>query len=555
MTERDDSRPPPDSNQENASRPHLGTGFHQHVRFDLSEIADRYKILGVIGEGGMGKIFRAVQVKLNREVAIKVMTSPEDEDSIRRFILESSITAKLDHPNIVQIFDFGQLQSGAMYLVMELLNGMPLENFIESNGSLGIADTVKIALQVSGALAEAHGQNIVHRDIKPENILVLDKPGIGLMAKVIDFGLVKNLLQNTNLSATGLILGSPMYMAPEQVNSNDVDARTDIYSLGMTLYYCLTGREPYEGLGLLGILQAQLETLPEPASDYAPQLQECPAIGWIIERAIEKEPAKRFQSAEQLLKALQILEQNQSKWSTLQMELVDGELRTKAPSSDELDREEEFDSFSFDAGTETIQFPLEDIPFESIADGVVEQGGQQEPVDSFDGFSESTETIQFPSDGLPDLAQVERAPESTEDASSSKPKHTTEELSSGSSTLSAPAPLSPGSSNAKVFGIGLVTLALGVAIGSQLNPAPPAPVTPAEPVDLVPRYDIALETVPSGADVFRNGNVVGSTPYSLRLKDGESVEVEIRMEGFKSRQMELNPDTPAPKLIMKELKK
>ncbi len=287
---------------------------------------DKYRVLGELGKGGMGQILLAEQTTLGRKVAVKVMRSPDDEESIQRFFLEASMTAMLEHPNTVRIYDFGRNDKGLMYLVMELLDGGDFKDFVREKGPLSPIETVRLGKQISGALAEAHRKSIIHRDIKPTNLFMVESHELGLQAKLIDFGLVKNLAQNSEVSATGMIVGSPMYMAPEQITSTQVDPRTDIYSFGMTLYFALTGSNPFKVKGLPAVLNAQLNTTPESLIEVVPELQGCPALIWLIETATQKDPKLRLQSAQQMLSALQHIENSIIANTKLELELRDGEL-------------------------------------------------------------------------------------------------------------------------------------------------------------------------------------------------------------------------------------
>jgi eukaryotic-like serine/threonine-protein kinase len=455
-----------------------GITASEPLEFDLSEIADRYKVLSVIGEGGMGKIFRAEQIQLGREVAIKVMKSPDDNDSIQRFIIESSITAKLDHPNIVKIFDFGRLETGAMFLVMELIDGVSLREYITQNGPLDVETGLSIATQIAGAMSEAHGHKIVHRDIKPANVLILKKAGIGLMAKVIDFGLVKNLSQNANISSTGMILGSPMYMAPEQITSQIVDDRTDIYSIGLTLYFALTGRSPYDGTGLLAIMNAQINSMPIPVESLSPQLTGCPGLASAIQIAIQKDPDNRFQNAEQMLDALRFIQRNLSSGESLRLKVAEGVLHCEHHSD-------------------------------------ILEGQQVSPL------------IQ----GKKPVPNIDVGPRETSNRMEAPPPS---ESTQGKSLLPT------------AIVIGLLVVA---GIGGFLSMDEDAPATAPEVVQSAKQL-ITLETVPSGAEVYKGQKLVGSTPYKTKLKEDEYVSVEIRLKGYESKQIELTAETPNTKLTL-----
>ena len=198
----------------------------------------KYKLISQIDRGGMGQIFKAKQVSLGREVAIKVMQAIDNIEMEKRFFLEASMTAQLQNPHTVRIFDYGKTDDGIVFIVMELLRGHSFKREITS-GAVDPLRVVQMGKQICGALAEAHENKIIHRDIKPSNIFMLKQDRT--FAKLLDFGLVKNLSQSLDISQTGIVLGSPMYMSPEQAESGPIDHRSDIYSLGMTMYHAVAG--------------------------------------------------------------------------------------------------------------------------------------------------------------------------------------------------------------------------------------------------------------------------------------------------------------------------
>jgi eukaryotic-like serine/threonine-protein kinase len=461
-------------------------GENRSVSFDLSEISDRYRVLSVIGEGGMGKIYRAEQIQLGREVAIKVMKSPDDTDAIQRFIMESSITAKLDHPHIVKIHDFGRLTTGAMYLVMELIDGVSMRQYIGQNGTLDLDNALRIAIQLAGAMAEAHKHNIVHRDLKPGNILIMEKPGIGLMAKIIDFGLVKNLAQTANISTTGLIVGSPMFMAPEQITAKKIDDRTDIYSFGMTLYFALSGRSPFEGSGLMAVMHAQVNSMPIPVESISPQLSECPALAKTIDLCIQKDKENRFRNAGQLLEALGFIQNHAKSGETLHISLEKGVLTCKRQ-------------------------------------GEALRGKPASP------FVQSVEkaappaTAGPPPEEVPTLVQAPPAPEEQ--------------------SRVIPVVLFLIAATVIAFSFFLF------GGDSSPSNAVQQPVAE-EKAPQLERLSVTLETDPLEAEVFRNGQFVSATPFTTLLKEGESVVFEVRKEGYVTRSIKLTPDTPKPRLTL-----
>lgn len=285
-------------------------------------VVQRYKILRHLDKGGMGAIYEAEDISLGRIVALKVMHAPEDQEGQLRFKQEASVAAQLQHPHTVKIFDYGATDSGALFLVMELLQG----HTFKSEFKKGPIDPFRLLLiirQICGALGEAHEKRIIHRDIKPSNIFITHHD-LGF-AKLLDFGLVKNLDGQADVSQTGIVLGSPMYMSPEQVDAQPIDQRSDIYSLGMTMYHAVAGKAPFSGT-LSKILMAQLVRTPDSFSHLEAPVDAPPLLEWIIFTCIQKEPKDRFQNITQLKKAIEICEDSLKRGTSISLQLVNGEL-------------------------------------------------------------------------------------------------------------------------------------------------------------------------------------------------------------------------------------
>ena len=314
-----------------------------------SMLQGRYRLLEVIDQGGMGQILRAIQEPMGREVAIKIMKAPQEQDAEKRFFREAALTSKLQHPNTVRIYDYGKEGAGTedelIFIAMELLRGRSLREEIRE-GPVEPLRCVRIYKQVCGALGEAHQQGIIHRDIKPSNIFMTAEEVN--FPKLLDFGLVKDMDgESTELTKTGMVLGSPMYMSPEQVKSEKVSASSDIYSLGMSMYHTLSGCTPFEG-EFTAIMMAQILKMPEkidvrmqslfrnnetsigepisPSDREKAQKNNAQnnsenqgtislpfdipeIIEWVIFTAIEKEPENRFVSISQFRQALEICEE------------------------------------------------------------------------------------------------------------------------------------------------------------------------------------------------------------------------------------------------------
>jgi serine/threonine-protein kinase len=257
-------------------------------------LSGRYELSTVLGAGAMARVWQAGDLVLGRQVAVKVLDPAlaRDPEYVARFAREARNAAMLPpHPGIVGIYDSGVDDDGAVYLVMELVTGRTLAEQLAAYGPLDPGEACRIAAEVAGALAVAHGAGLVHRDIKPANIMLTDTGGV----KVVDFGIARAQAGEA-LTRAGAVLGSPAYMAPEQITGAQVDARTDLYSLGVALYQMLTGTPPFAGDDQFAVLQRHLSEIPAPPSALRPGVST--QIDQVVARLLAKDPAARPQTAE-----------------------------------------------------------------------------------------------------------------------------------------------------------------------------------------------------------------------------------------------------------------
>jgi len=272
-------------------------------------INDRFRIVALIARGGMGKVYRAEQAPLGREVALKVLNPNYSGDANpefhKRFYLEASITAKLTHPNTVSIFDYGRTDDGIYFIVMELLEGKTLHRALREGAPFEPARALHIARQICRALREAHGLGVVHRDLKPANVFLVQHGEETDFVKVLDFGLVKNVGKTgEDLTQTGLFMGSPKYMSPEQIRGEKVDGRADIYALGVILYEMLTGKVPFDRPNPVNILMAHVHEPPPPMRQINPYTMASPLLEQVVMKCLAKDPSERFANMDELLVAL-----------------------------------------------------------------------------------------------------------------------------------------------------------------------------------------------------------------------------------------------------------
>ena len=259
----------------------------------------RYRMEECIGQGGMGVVYRAVQVNIDRDVAVKLLTieAGKREDTVRRFANEAKVISRLRSPNTLKLIDFGKTDDGRLFCVMEFLAGAPLDAVLES-GSIGPARTLDVLVQVCDSLAEAHAEGIVHRDLKPANLFV-ERVGAKEVVKVLDFGIAR-VNSQTSHTATGMVFGTPAYMSPEQAQGKKVDHRSDLYSVGVIAWECLVGRPPFEAETPVSLLLKHVTDVPDRISALSPPVTIVPELDDLVARLLAKEPDDRPQSAEEL---------------------------------------------------------------------------------------------------------------------------------------------------------------------------------------------------------------------------------------------------------------
>jgi serine/threonine-protein kinase len=265
-----------------------------------SIVADRYHILKKLGEGGMGQVYLAEHVKMGRKSALKVMHASmvKDVDAISRFNREAANASRISHPNVAAVYDFGETPEGMIFLAMEFVDGPPLTKVIEQAGSLAPKRAAEIIRQTSEALAVAHDMGIVHRDLKPDNIMVAKTRDGGDLVKVVDFGIAKAAGSDAQkVTKTGLVVGTPEYMSPEQLAGDKLDGRSDIYALGLVAFNTLTGVLPFPSDSAQESMIMRLTDRPKALGEMRPDVSWPADVQRVMDKALERDVVERYQTA------------------------------------------------------------------------------------------------------------------------------------------------------------------------------------------------------------------------------------------------------------------
>ena len=288
-------------------------GYGQLLTNELID-QGRYRIDRLIGTGGMGVVYSATQVSMERRVAVKLLQNKlsDDETMLKRFEQEAISISSLRHPNIITIFDYGRTEDGRAFMVMELLSGVSLYTLLQS-GRLTSFESLKILHQVAGAVIEAHRHGVVHRDLKPENIHLEQVGGQEHFVKVLDFGIAKIIhgdgqqARNQPVTQAGLVFGTPHYMSPEQIRGQTVDHRSDIYALGILLYELITGHVPFKGCSNVEAMLAQVSRELPNIRSLCPERIQIDAIAQLIADCTTKAVDGRIQSADEFLRRVETI--------------------------------------------------------------------------------------------------------------------------------------------------------------------------------------------------------------------------------------------------------
>ena len=275
-------------------------------------VAGRYRIEESIGAGQMARVYRARHLRLSRSFAVKVLPGPRASDPVMRlrFAQEADAASSLDHPNVVSVVDFGRIDSGELYLVMELVEGESLGDLIAREGALDPGRAIPLARALARGLGHAHERGLVHRDFKPDNVVLERAAGGELLPRILDFGLAircEPAEGEVRLTEEGFVVGTPIYLAPEQACAEPVDARADLYALGVVLYEMLAGQPPFDGHPV-EVARRKLVEPPPPIARRNPEAALPAGLEAVVRRLLAQDPDDRFQSAGELVAALDAVE-------------------------------------------------------------------------------------------------------------------------------------------------------------------------------------------------------------------------------------------------------
>lgn len=278
-------------------------------------VASKYRVEQMIGEGGMGKVYKATQLALDKPVVLKVLRQAllSDERTVKRFQREAKAASRLNHPNSISVLDFGQADDGAMYIAMEYVQGKDLHHILSREWPLPEARVIRLMSQVLSALADAHSAGVIHRDLKPENIMVEQRRGEADFVKVLDFGIAKIVDGSIDddgpaLTRAGFVCGTPEYMSPEQARGAQLDHRSDLYAVGVIVYQLVCGMLPFDSDSAVGFATKHLTEVPPPPTKRRADAKVSPAMERLIMKALAKSPDDRPQTAEQFRAELLAIE-------------------------------------------------------------------------------------------------------------------------------------------------------------------------------------------------------------------------------------------------------
>ena len=508
-------------------------------------LADRYRIVRLLGEGGMGQVYEAQHLNINKRFAIK-MLRPEvigSTQSLQRFRQEAWAASSIGHENIVEIDDFATLPSGQVYLAMEFLDGQSLAERIRDGAPLQIEQAVAIMIAVAQGLAAAHDKGIVHRDMKPENVFLARKGG-RVVAKILDFGIAKMTGgdEPSNLTRTGAIFGTPLYMSPEQAKGKPADGRADVYALGVILYELITGSVPFGGDSSVEILSQHIGAAPVRPTELAPQRGISPALEALVLRALEKEPEARFASMATLASELEAVA------ATLPKAELAGLVTAPPAPPTGWNAQIKTPGATTPRPGATTPRPSTATPRPSATTG---SPPARTPTGPTPPTGASVALGAAPSQA------VSRLPAETatglEPARNKGGRYAVFgvlalALLGGAAWLLIPHGTSAVPPGTNLVPPGTHLVPSGTTVSPNLPPAVPAP-SPAIPAPAPkPTVEVIVDSTPTGAKILRNGAVAGETPEALALAGPETIV--LHKDGYTDKSVSVNP-AATHKLVVK----
>lgn len=353
-------------------------------------VGGKYKVVDRLGAGGMGEVYLGLNEPLGQRVAIKFLSKKfsADENVIMRFLNEARSYCKVTHPNAVTLLEYGQHDDGALYLITEFIEGKSLSDTLREIGPLDLELLVSVSTQICEVLSAAHAQGVIHRDLKPDNIMLMPTSRGGYAVKVLDFGIAKIIDDehaHASMTETGSVFGTPEFMSPEQACGDPIDARSDLYAAGIILFYLATGKLPFKGKNKLVVLHKQLHESPPRPTQIREDLGISEHLEDIILRCLRKDPAQRYQSADELLSALESLTQPGAPTAT---QLPNTPARPYIPAARRAEEtlDESSDPEFFDSATR--QLASGDPEFEAVFSGVAHDEDEEFSDSGFHGGAE-----------------------------------------------------------------------------------------------------------------------------------------------------------------------
>jgi len=528
-------------------------------------VQDRFRVVRRLAAGGMGVVYEAEQVPLGRKVALKLLEiqkgpSVSDQSFRERFFLEASAAAKLAHPNTIVVHDYGKTDDGLYFIAMEYLNGGTLSQRLKDEGPLPPQAAIHVGLQVASSLRDAHEQGLVHRDLKPGNVMFAPRGGDPLFVKVLDFGLVKVVSgdekDRLQLTQSGVMMGSPRYMAPEQVKAAPCDGRTDIYSFGAVLYHALCGAPPFHVGSTFEAMQAHVYQPPPPFHQTWAGCPAGPMLERVVLKCLEKEPDFRYQSMDEVMAALREAAAVEAGGSLAGVgSYLTGSSGSQPGVSDSrpdaLPPAPVAGSDSGPQGASGIVSRAQPAP------SMVQSGATTNPT-----AGRVVKTMKFEPGATPPGAAPPAASQ-TGPVAPQSPYAPLPQTTSPMAHAGAPPKRGGGKLGLVLAALIALVLAGGVAVAvvvlapsatptptAQAEPTPepiPEPTPPPEPPPAAeptpaPAEEhpvMHLQTDPPGATVRRDGSDLGDTPLDLRIPEGTRWTIEILMDGYESRTVTL----------------